>query len=510
MTMRIAGLSGFDVDNTVAQLMKAQRAPLNTLLKKKQSIEWVREAYRDINLKVTDFRNNKLFDFKAEGTFNKKTISISGNTESVTAKATASATNGTISVTVGKLAVAAANVSEGAVAKDGFDPTKALLSQSEKLTNGSVMPATYKFSINGGEDITVDPSRESLNDVISKINQNSNVTAFYDSVSKKISFTAKDTGMTNGPEKNGEYIIFEDKTGNFFESLAQVSTLGTNKTAGADARVTINGLETTRASNVFTVNGIEITLNKAGGNAANISPRTSTDDIMESIKKFVADYNDILSTLQSKVSESRTLQDRTYEPLTEEEKEGLTEKQIEQWEERAKKGQLRNDPIVSAVISSLRSIATGIVDTGNSKIRTLSDIGINTGQYFENGKLYIENETKLREAIESDPEAIKALFTQDAEAGEADSGTGLAERLYAKLKNGIDELTKKAGLAAISYDDSRLSKQISDIDTQIAAREKRLIAIEEDYYRKFSLMETALNRYNAQSQYLANQFGGLQ
>ncbi|GAA3412778.1 flagellar filament capping protein FliD [Paenibacillus hodogayensis] len=502
--MRIAGLSGFDVDGTVAKLMQAQRIPLDTLTKKKQSTEWRRDAYRDINLKMTDFRNNKLFNFKAEGTFNKKTISVSGNAEAVTAKATASATTGTISVQVKEIAVAASNFSEGEVTKDGFDRTKTLLSQSEKLTNGSVIPAAYTFEINGKE-IKVDPAKESLNDVIAKINRESNVTAYFDATSKRLSFTAKETGLTNGSDKDGKYITFKDKTGNFFESLAQVHTDGDNKKDGKNASVVINGLETTRTSNTITVNGIEVTLNKAGGSAAIITPQTNPDEIMESVKKFVADYNETLEMLQKKVTE---VKDRDYEPLTDEQKESLSEKQIEKWEEKAKNGQLRNDPILTSLISSMRSIATGLVNTGNPKIRSLADIGIKTGQFFENGKLYVESEEKLREAIESDPEAVKALFTQDAVPGGSGTEVGLGERLYDKLKLGTDELTKKAGLPSISNDDSRLAKEIYDISALISKQQKRLEALEKSYYTKFSSMEAALNRYNSQSQYLANQFGG--
>lgn len=504
MPMRIAGLSGFDVDNTVKELMKAHRVPVDKLAQKKQTYEWQRDAYRDMNLKVTDFRNNKLFNFKAEGTFNKKTITIAGNSEAITAKATASAANGTLTIGVTSLAGAAANFSENAVANDSFDPSKPLATQNSNLTHGTPVPSIYKFKINGSEEISVDTAKESLNDVIAKINRETNVTALYDAVNKKISFTAQNTGTTNGPEKNGQYIIFEDKTGNFLNTVAQISTLGANKVGGTDAQVTINGLVTTRKSNTFTVNGIEITLNKAGGANAIVSPKTNTDEIFESIKTFVTDYNDVLKTLQDKVSEQRN---RDYEPLTDEQKGTLSEKQIEQWEERAKKGQLGNDQILSKIILNLRTAISDQVDTGNKDIRSLADIGIKTGQYYEKGKLYIENETKLREAIEQNPEAVKALFTQDAKDGGSGTEVGIGERMYSKLNEGLNELTSKAGLASIILDDSRLSKQISDVSKVISEKKYKLQTLEDNYYKKFAAMESALNRYNQQSQYLANQFG---
>lgn len=505
MPMRIAGLSGFDVDSTVKQMMKAQAIPLDKLDQKKQTFEWQRDAYRDVNLKVTEFRNNKLFNFKLESTFNKKDISVTGNAEAVSAKATAAAINGSILVKVDTLATPAANYSENAITLDGFDPTKALSTQSAKLAYGTTIPAEYKFSINGGEVITIDPTKESLNDIITKINANTNVSAFYDDVNKKISFVSKETGLVNGNAKNGGYITFEDKSGYFLSTVAQINESGANKTAAANASISINGLLTTRTSNTFHVNGIEITATKGGGGAAMIEPRTKTDEIMESIKTFVSDYNDVLKSLQDKVDESR---DRNYTPLTREQRDSMEAEQINKWESKAKSGIIRSDGLVNNIINTLRSTITGQVDTGDPKIRSLSDIGINTGKYYENGKLYVEDEDKLRAAIDRNPEAVKALFTQNEKPGADSSVVGIGERLYASLKNNLDVLTSKAGLANVPYDTSTLTKYITQVNKDIGIKEKKLKEVENAYYTKFAAMEAAMNKFNSQSSYLTSQFSG--
>ncbi|PYI51183.1 flagellar filament capping protein FliD [Paenibacillus flagellatus] len=506
MPLRIAGLSGFDVDNTVKELMKAHRASYDKLDQRKQTYEWSRDAYRDVNLKITDYRNNKLFNFKLEGTFNKKDVTISGDTEAVSAKATAGALNGNITISVQQLAEAASNYSTSEVTKDGFDLTKPLTEQMDKLAHGTPLAATYKFRINGSEDIVVDPTKDSMNDIIARINQSSNVTAFYDEGKKVVSFMAKQTGLTNGADGKGDKIVFEDKQGNFLNTIMQVATDSANKKTAQDAKVKINGLETTRTSNNFTVNGIEISLKKAGGTAATIEPKTKTDEILESIKTFVSDYNDFLKSVQDKVTEQR---DRDFEPLTSEQREAMSEKQIEKWEERAKKGLLRNDPILSKIISNMRMAVTAEVDTGNKDIRSLAMIGIDTGEYFENGKLVIKDEEKLRSAIESDPLAVQALFTQNAEEGRDGSEVGIAERMYAKLKEGLDELVTKAGIPNTSvFDQSTVSTQITQVNKQLDQMERKLRTLEDNYYKKFAAMEAALNRYNSQSAYLANAFGG--
>lgn len=503
--MRIAGLTGFDVDNTVRELMKAQRSSYEKLDQKKQTYEWSRDIYRDMNLKVTDYRNNKLSDYRLEGTYSKKDVSLSGDTDAVSAKATAGALNGNITISVQRLAVAASNYSANEITGEGFDYTKPLAEQGDKLSFGTPLMDSYSFKINGSETIVIDPSKDSMKDVISRINQNTNVTAFYDEEKKVISFMAKQTGLTNGTDKKGSFIEFEDTKGNFLNSVLQVETEGVNKVEALDAKITLNGLETTRSSNVFTVNGIELTLKKAGGAAATIEPKTNVDEILTSIKKFVSEYNDFLQQIQDKLTE---VKNRDYQPLTEAQRETLSEKQIEMWETRAKSGLLRNDPILTKIVSNLRMAVTAEVDTGNPQIRSLAMIGIDTGEYFENGKLIIKDETKLREAIERDPEAIQALFTRNDPAGGSGEGAGIAKRMYGDLKVGLDELVAKAGIPnTTAFDQSTVSSQLAQVNKQMDQMDKKLRAMEDSYYRRFAAMEAALNRYNSQSAYLANAFG---
>ncbi|MFC3772835.1 flagellar filament capping protein FliD [Paenibacillus sp. GCM10012303] len=506
MPLRVAGLSGFDVDNTVKELMKAQRVKYDALDQKRQTYEWSRDEYRDTNLKLTDYRNNKLFKFRLEGTFNKKEVTVSGNSEILTAKATSSAGESNLAISVQKLAVAASNFSNSAIAKEEFDPSKPLSEQIPNLLSDAPLTTSYKFKINNSEEITVDTNKDSLNDILSKINQKTNVTAFYDESKKQISFMAKQTGKVNGEDQKGDKIVFEDlNEGNFLSNVLKVATDSGNKSLANDAEVTINGLATTRTSNTFTVNGIEITLKKAGGTEATIEPKTKVDEVVEAIKTFVTEYNDFLKQTQDKLSEKRN---RDYLPLTDAQKETMSEKQIEQWEKLAKSGMLRNDSILANMVTDLRFAVTGIVDTGHSTIKSLASIGIDTGDYTEKGKLVIKDETKLRAAIENNLEAVQTLFTQPIGEGEDGAKGGIANRMYARLKDGLDELIEKAGAPnTTSFDQSIVSTRLLEVNKQLDQMDKKLRTMEDNYYKKFAAMEAALNRYNSQSAYLANAFG---
>ena len=115
-----------------------------------------------------------------------------------------------------------------------------------------------------------------------------------------------------------------------------------NFSAGKNAVFTFNGLETTRSSNTFTINGFEINLKQPTTAPVTFSSAPDTDKVVESVVKFVDDYNKLIEDLNSKIREPKY---RDFQPLSDEQKKDMKEKEIELWEEKAKSGTLRNDPI---------------------------------------------------------------------------------------------------------------------------------------------------------------------
>ena len=508
---RISGMaSGMDIDTMVKNLMAARRKPLDKLIANKQIMEWQREDYLNLNTKIWDYRNNKLFNFKLEGNLNSR-VATSGNTDVATVKATGDAQIGSISIKVNNVATAATNISAGDIRATGktLDPNKTLASQkdnlgatlTEKIPNTT--PPTYEnFEIKiNGQSVTINPNEDSLNAVINKINKSTSVTAFY--AEGKVSFVAKQTGSVNGEDKKQANISFKDVKGNFLGNVLKITNPGT---AANNASVDINGIpNVSQTSNTFSVNGVEITLNSqaAAGSTSTITVKTDTDKLIDSIKGFINDYNDMLKTMQDKVSEKRN---RDYLPLTEDQKKDMKDSDVELWTTKARSGLLKNDSIFSTAINDMRMAATSQVDTGSSKYKTLSSIGIETGDYSEKGKLYLTNESKLRTAIEENPDAVIAMFTANGEPGKNGKDVGIAERIYAKLQVALDDITKKAGASSTGKDNSILGKQLKEYDTDIYNWNQRLNDIEDRYYKQFTAMETAINKYNSQSGYLANAF----
>ncbi len=502
MVMRIGGLaSGMDIDSLVSELMKAHKMPVDKLQQKSQVFLWQRDAYKEVNTKLTDYRSNKVFDLRLEREWNATSAVVSGNTTAVTAKAGTSVASGTLVIETSALAEAASNYGTAAFGTAGFDPSKTLKSESDAghLTAGS-LAGTYTIRING-TSVAIDPNTDSMNSVISKINRDTNVSAFYDSSTRKISFVSKETGSVNG-SADGLEIQFEDRKGNFLSKFATVVTGGANEKSAVDAQVKINGLETTRKSNSFTINGIDIKLNTTNvGTPSTISTTSDTASVVDKIKTFVKDYNEMLASLQDRVGETKY---RDYLPLSEAQKSAMGEKEIENWETRAKSGLLRNDSILSSAINTMRSIISSQVDTGSDVYKTLSSIGIQTGSYNEKGKIYLD-EDKLSKAMEADPDAVIAMFTSIGTNGKNE---GIAEKIYDGLDNTLSAIKSKAGQFNSFNDNSFISNQIKTLDTEITRQNNRMLDLESAYYRRFNAMEQAINRFNSQSASLAQSFGG--
>lgn len=103
---RITGLSGIDTESLVEKLMKAQSAQMEKLQQQKQKYEWQRDAYRDVNTKLSTFRTTIFDKFGLEGSFSSKTVNVSDSSK-VSVTATPSAT-GTLNLTgVSQLATSA-------------------------------------------------------------------------------------------------------------------------------------------------------------------------------------------------------------------------------------------------------------------------------------------------------------------------------------------------------------------------------------------------------------------
>ena len=107
--------------------------------------------------------------------------------------------------------------------------------------------------------------------------------------------------------------------------------------------LTVEGQLISRSSNSVNIGGVIIDLLKTSEDPVVITMRNDPTTLMEPIKKFVEDYNTMIDLINGLVKENVY---RDFPPLSEAQKEEMSEKQIEKWEEKAKSGVLRGDSIL--------------------------------------------------------------------------------------------------------------------------------------------------------------------
>ncbi|HOA41968.1 MAG TPA: flagellar filament capping protein FliD [Bacillota bacterium] len=380
--------------------------------------------------------------------------------------------------------------------------------QSNKINTGSALGdisfarelddvETFKFSINSVE-FEFDRSA-SLTEIMRKINaSDAGVTLSYSSITDSFTMVAKETGA-------GENIKIVETDGNLMEALGLTAESGASVVYGQNALLTVNGKDIVRSTNEINIDGVTIQLHQTTEEDAEpitITLENDATSLKEPIKKFVEDYNALMDLINGYVKEAVY---SDYQPLSEEQKSEMTEKQIEQWEEKAKSGVLRGDRILIGISSKLQTAMMTAAESGGI---SLFQIGITSSGYQENGKLKID-EAKLEEALRTRGDEIRDLF--------ATAETGLAHRVNNIIEGAIKRtgpdnergtLIQVAGIEnTVSDTRNSISQTIERTNRLIETLRRRLTDEETRLWRRFTAMETAIQQLNVQSMMLM-QFSG--
>ena len=380
---------------------------------------------------------------------------------------------------------------------------------------------TLSFTING-VDFTFS-GNDTLRTVMNRINNsNAGVTLTYNSLTDRFSLTNKNTGAA-------QTLTFDDSQsgGNFLKALG-LKADGAQVNQGKDAMMTIDGITLYRSTNNFTIDGVTYNLNQdfklgEGIEPINLTMVRDVDQAFDNIKSFVEAYNKILDTLNETISQERF---RDFLPLTDEQREAMSEKEIELWEEKARSGLLQRDPILQKIVYDMRrAMVESVKDIGIN----LSSIGITTGSYTEGGRLHI-NETKLKDALRQNGDEVMRLFNNKSEIAYSPDNdsiqrsqrygeSGLVHRLSDILKDNIRTRRKKDGRKGILLEKAGIvgdatervnlmDDQLKDMNRRIETAVERMVRAENRYWAQFTALETALARMSSQSMWLAQQFGG--
>ncbi len=409
--------------------------------------------------------------------------------------------------------------------EEAFDYSKGFDRAGNRVNeNGEIVDekgnALYALEING---VTIGKYNKEakLSEIMSDINNNSEagVKVTYSNMTNKFTFNATNTGSGSAVEMGGG--LAEALFGKTKVTTAEEAKNLKGYSAGTDAifEIEVNG-ETkrlTRASNEMNIDGITVTLkdtfNEDGkGEVVHLETKADSDTIVNAIKDFAKEINEVLKLAHDEYSTQPLKQSSTqgYDPLTEEEKADLSENELKTYEEKAKTGLLFADSNISGLYNKLRSaISSSGMDVG-----VLRDIGITTS--YDNGVTSLEvNEEKLRNALDTDPDKVRDIFTKTKENGAKSDGfmANISKVLTAYASTSITSpgiLVKQAGTnkSSISLLNNAYQKQQNRLDEEIERWQTKMSSKIDYYTRQYTALEQLMNQMNSQSSALSGLMGG--
>lgn len=286
------------------------------------------------------------------------------------------------------------------------------------------------------------------------------------------------------------------------DKLVSKSTVpGASVVSAANSIIVYNGAELEGSSNQVTANGVTFELHGVteGSDTVSLTIANDTDAVYDMVRNFVKGYNELLQEMNTLYNANSS---RGYNPLTDDEKEAMTDDQIEKWEQKIKDSLLRRDDKLSGVLSTMRTNMAGSV-TVNGKNLSLSTFGIVTGAYTEKGILHIAGDSedslyagdtdKLKKALSENPDEVIQVLTK------------LANNLYQDISDKMKSTSLSSALTI--YNDKEMDKLETRYKKDLATLEKKLKNMEDRYYKQFSAMETAMSKLNSQSSQLSSMLG---
>jgi flagellar hook-associated protein 2 len=313
------------------------------------------------------------------------------------------------------------------------------------------------FTVNG-VSVAYNVNTDSLSAVLQRINQSgAGVTASYDGVSDRVVIANATTGDTG--------IAVSEAAGGLMDALGLSNPAAL--VHGKNAQFSINGGATQiSASNaldstVHGISGLSVTVDSLSTQTINVSGNTT--NMHSAIDGFISAYNTVQSYIDDQSKTSTTVDGKVTTSV------------------------LSNDREIQSWADSLRSMAFGAVSGLSGTISRLENLGID----FTSGtsQLAIKDDSKLTAALQNKASDVADYFQT--------AGTGLVAQLQTFL-------TKVSGQNSDAQ--AQLTKNNSDIDTQIAAIQRRLDQQRQLLTNSFIAMEDAQSTIKTQSAALTSAF----
>ncbi len=497
MAIRLTGLnSGLDTESMITELVSAKKVSVDNLKKERTKLSWKVDAWKSLNTKILSMYST-IDKLRFDNAYVKKKSTVS-QTGILSVVAGETSVNGVQTASVHSLAKAGYLTGGKLKTADGGK-----VAADTKVTDLGIA-AGSSFTINGKE-VTIDENT-TMTGLVSQLKAGG-VDANFDENQQRLYISAKETGKDNDFSFTGDDALL--KTLGLVEDPSNPD--GAVKIKGENAVMLLNGVRYESTTNTFQINGTTYTATglsdkNADGTFKELSITTMDDydGIYDTIRDFFSQYNSLINEMDKLYNAESS---KGYEPLLSEEKEALSDSEVEEWEKKIKDSLLRKDSSLSSVISSMTTTMMGSISV-NGKDMYLSSFGIATLGYFnaednEKHAYHIAGDPKdtstaeskdvLKSMIASDPESVKSFFSQ------------MANNLYKSMGQTLERIPDFKSYRKV-YNDQQLDKELKDYETKIKEAEEALTAYEDKWYDKFAAMETALSKLSSKQNAVSSLF----
>lgn len=472
---RITGLAtGMDIDEMVTNMLTGEQSKIDKAEQKKTTQTWQQEIYRDVITDVKGLYDKYFSATSADYILGSKTFSTvsvkSSNSDVISATAGANAGNVNYKFKVTAMAESAKL-------------------ESKKVIKDEVISKSESTITINGKEITIAAGTKG-SDVVKSINDtftNGEVKAIYSEMTGKLTIETKATGTDSKLEFAGELFTTLGMSSNNSGSVT-----GSNsdiEVYSDDGKTLINTIE--EKSNSFTIDDITYSITGTSDDFISMTSSKDTQKTVDKMKEFIEDYNKMIDNIYGLVTEKK---DNDYPPLTEAQKEEMSEEQIEKWEAKAKTGVLRNDSELRRFVDDMKATLFGEIEgIGIS----LSDIGITSvSNYNKPGQIALD-EDKFKKALEENGDQVYKVVTGTLEK--------MKTVTYSYAGSSSSVFAKKAGIEKTATAVNNLfSEQIKNQEDYIKKLITKMEDKQEKLYLKFANLESSMNSLNSQMNYLVS------
>lgn len=278
------------------------------------------------------------------------------------------------------------------------------------------------------------------------------------------------------------------------------------KNEARDALLVVNGVEITRSRNeqikdLF--DGVSLNLHRETEGPVTVNIHSNTDQIIADIQSWVESYNEMMKFIRENSKAAKEEDFKLSRPGRDSERIGQGLDTLD-----STKGIFASDSTARRIVTTLRESTSKAYPTRmEPAYRILSDIGITTGKPGSNwesnryGYLNIE-ESRLREAIQENPQAVRELFASDTD-NNLMVDNGVAYTIYEDMK----AFTSVSG-GLITVRINVIKEKIADNKQRVDRMELSLENKEQQLRQKFGRMERSIRENKAQGDFLRSRLGG--